>query len=246
MKKTNKGLVEWCKSQLNHPYWYGCFGQISSEELYKSKKKQYPNQYQWKCKNNQFGVKPSKQLGVRVFDCIGLIKGFLWWNGTKYDYNGFQDVSANEMRKRCETGGTISTMPEVPGLLVFLPGHVGVYIGNGKVIEARGHKFGVVQTDMKNREWLWWGYCPYIEYVKEAKPTKPTKPTKTENKYFVKYPGKSNSLVDSLKACKIKSDYNYRKKIAKANGIKFYTGTAKQNIKLLNLLKKGKLIKPKG
>ncbi len=57
------------------------------------------------------------------------------------------------------------------------------------------------------------------------------------------YKGKSLSLVDALKSIGIGSSFSFRKKIAKANGIKTYLGTASQNNKLLNLLKKGKLIK---
>ena len=88
-----------------------------------------------------------------------------------------------------------------------------------------------------------------IEKDKVIQPVKPEpKPTPTPEKpkvqYFKKYTGKSNSLVDALKSLKIDSSFSYRKKIAKANGIKTYLGTAKQNTTLLNLLKKGKLIKP--
>ena len=70
------------------------------------------------------------------------------------------------------------------------------------------------------------------------------KNTATASKYFAKYTGKSNSLVDALKAIKVDSAYSYRKKIATANGVKLYVGTAKQNTQLLSLLKQGKLIKP--
>ena len=42
--------------------------------------------------------------------------------------------------------------------------HVGVYIGDGKVVEARGHSYGVVKTDLKSRNWTKWCKCPYIEY----------------------------------------------------------------------------------
>ena len=45
MAKTNIGLVEYAKAQLGLPYWYGTYGQISSEELYKRKKAQYPRNY---------------------------------------------------------------------------------------------------------------------------------------------------------------------------------------------------------
>lgn len=68
------------------------------------------------------------------------------------------------------------------------------------------------------------------------------KPTPS-NKYYAKYTGKSGSLVDALRAIGADSSFNNRRAIAKANGIKGYVGTASQNIKMLNLLKQGKLIK---
>ena len=71
-----------------------------------------------------------------------------------------------------------------------------------------------------------------------------TAPPKKETKYFKRYTGKSTSLVDALKSVGATNTFAYRNKIAKANGIKTYIGTASQNTKLLNLLKKGKLIKP--
>lgn len=64
-----------------------------------------------------------------------------------------------------------------------------------------------------------------------------------QNNYYPKYTGRSTSLVDALKSLKIDSKFSFRKKIAKLNGISVYLGTAKQNTKLLNLLKNGKLIK---
>lgn len=63
-------------------------------------------------------------------------------------------------------------------------------------------------------------------------------------KYFKKYTGKSGSIVTALNAIGATSTFAYRKKIAKANDVKLYAGTAKQNTTLLSLLKKGKLIKP--
>lgn len=63
--------------------------------------------------------------------------------------------------------------------------------------------------------------------------------------YYPKYKGKSKSLVDALKSLGINSGKNNRKRIATLNGIKNYTGTATQNTKLLNLLKRGTLIKCK-
>ena len=69
-------------------------------------------------------------------------------------------------------------------------------------------------------------------------------PTATESTYYPKFTGVTNSIVNALQTLKIDSNFNYRKKIAAANGISNYTGTAAQNTKLLNLLKQGKLMKP--
>lgn len=62
-------------------------------------------------------------------------------------------------------------------------------------------------------------------------------------KYYPKYTGNSKSFVDALNEMGIDSSFKHRTQIAKANGIKVYLGTAKQNIKLFTLLKQGKLIK---
>lgn len=65
----------------------------------------------------------------------------------------------------------------------------------------------------------------------------------TGTSYYKKYTGSSVSIVDALKAIGVDSSMNNRKKIAKANGISNYSGTASQNTQLLNLLKQGKLKK---
>ena len=67
---------------------------------------------------------------------------------------------------------------------------------------------------------------------------------KSTKKYFKKTSYSGKSFVDALKKRGANSSMSFRKKIANANGIKNYTGSAKQNTKLLNLMKKGKLIKP--
>ena len=53
----------------------------------------------------------------------------------------------------------------------------------------------------------------------------------------------STSIVDGLKSIGVDSSMSNRKKIAAANGISNYTGTADQNTKLLSLAKQGKLKK---
>lgn len=81
--------------------------------------------------------------------------------------------------------------------------------------------------------------------VTTAEATTKTAATSTASeKYFKKYTGNTVSIVTALNAIGATSSFAYRSKIAKANNIKLYVGTAAQNTKMLNLLKQGKLIKP--
>lgn len=81
--------------------------------------------------------------------------------------------------------------------------------------------------------------------VKKGKLTK-TKTTATNKaaNYFKRYAGSSISIVTALNSIGATSTFAYRSRIAKANGISGYLGTAAQNTKMLTLLKQGKLIKP--
>lgn len=157
--KTNEGLVAYAKAQLGKPYWYGTYGQTANESLYKSKKKQYPGYYT--------ALDFVTQYGQRVHDCGGLIEGYLMSASptAKPVYKASYDYSANGLRAACKIKGDIGTIPELPGVCVFYNNHVGVYIGGGEVIEARGHAYGVVKTKLSERPWKWWGYHPLIQYL---------------------------------------------------------------------------------
>lgn len=168
MNKTNAGLVAYAKAQLGLPYWYGTFGQIGSQKLLDSKSKQY--------KSTGYYTKWTdypQQYGKRVHDCVGLIKGYLWSDtpASSPKYNASQDKSAQGMYAASIVKGTISTFPMKAGQLVYKSTsktdakkihHVGVYIGDGYVVEAMGHEEGVVKTKFANAGWTHWSQCPYI------------------------------------------------------------------------------------
>ena len=158
MSKTSSGLLKYAAGQLGRPYWYGTYGQISTRALYKQKKAQYPANYD-KWPEQSF----LDQLNVKVHDCVGLIKGYVMGSGDPdiaTPYNSKYDVSANGLFNLCSATGSINTLPEIPGLIVWKSNHVGVYIGGGYVIEARGHAYGVVKTKVEDRPWTHWGKLP--------------------------------------------------------------------------------------
>lgn len=162
---TNIKLVEHCKMALQQKwgYVYGTFGTILNEDTLKHKMKQYPqnvSQFETFIRQNW--------MDRRVTDCIGLIKSYLWWDNGKVRYNSTQDKSANGMYQVAKEKGAINTIPEVPGILVWKSGHIGVYIGNGQVIESRGTKQGVIQSPLKgsgSAGWTNWCKCVYIGYT---------------------------------------------------------------------------------
>lgn len=144
-------------------YVWGTYGQVLTPELFQYKLTQYPEgvgQYADFIRNNW--------VGKRTADCVGLIKGYGWLNNEtmeiEYGSNGMPDIGANQMYYNARHSGSIDTIPEVPGLAVWKPGHIGVYIGNGEVIEAMGTKYGVVKTQLQGRGWTHWLEIPYIAY----------------------------------------------------------------------------------
>lgn len=120
------------------------------------------------------------------------------------------------MLSACKKKGKIATLPEVPGVLVFKTGHVGVYIGGGYVIHAGGHNKGVVKEKlMVAANWTDWGYCPLINYVTETntepKSTTPAPKPAAETKTTTS--DLSKVLAEALKNMfthKVKSALNVR------------------------------------
>jgi len=64
---------------------------------------------------------------------------------------------------------------------------------------------------------------------------------KNKQKYLVNKEYQWYSIVDALKDIGVDSSYSYRSLLASKNNIENYSGTSSQNLKMLDLLKKGKL-----
>ena len=144
-------------------YVWGTFGSVLTEGLFQAKLDQYPDgvgNYEEFIRDNW--------VGKRTTDCCGLIKGYGWLDpetmSINYGTNGMPDLGANQMYYNASESGTIDTIPEIPGLAVWHDGHIGVYIGNGYVIEAMGTKYGVVKTQLEGRGWTHWLKVEYINY----------------------------------------------------------------------------------
>ena len=144
-------------------YVWGTYGNVLTESLLAYKIEQYPDGV-----GNHEDIIRANWLGGRTADCVGLIKGYGWLSPETmtidYGTHGMPDIGANQMYYNAKESGPISTIPDIPGLAVWHEGHIGVYIGNGQVVEAMGTRYGVVKTELAGRGWTHWLKVPYINY----------------------------------------------------------------------------------
>jgi hypothetical protein len=144
-------------------YVWGTYGCVLTDSLFAYKLEQYPDGV-----GGYADFIRANWLGGRTTDCVGLIKGYGWLNpetmSIEYGTNGMPDYGADQMYYSASVSGTIDTIPDIPGIAVWHEGHIGVYVGNGEVVEAMGTKYGVVKTQLEGRGWTHWLEIPFIEY----------------------------------------------------------------------------------
>ncbi len=185
---TNKELAQKLKevaTKYKTLYVMGCFGAPMNE----TNKKRY-------CNNHSYNKQAARQKMIMAasadtfgFDCVCLIKGLLWgWNGNAnktyggagYAINGVPDIGADTMITKCSEISTNFNDIEI-GEVVWMKGHIGVYIGDGLAVECTPKWKNCVQITACNcsksgynrRNWTKHGKLPYVEYVKEVVETTP-------------------------------------------------------------------------
>lgn len=166
-------------------YVMGCFG----APMTAANKKRYTENHIYNMKAARTKMINAATADTFGFDCVNLIKGILWgWNGNaKKTYGGatyapkkVEDTNADGMIKLCSDVST-DFSDIIPGEAVWVKGHIGVYIGDGLVVEATPAWKNRVQITACNtpksgyntRKWTKHGKLPYIDYDTNEAPKKP-------------------------------------------------------------------------
>lgn len=110
--------------------------------------------------------------GMRATDCSGLIKSYLWWTGSNTNPNpGLKAVagSSEAMLSSATVKGTVSgtgSIPRIQGLILYAPGHVGVYVGDNMEVDNRctGENMRYEKVIGNAYHWQYWLKLPQIKY----------------------------------------------------------------------------------
>lgn len=168
----------------NHKTLYvmGCFG----APLNAKNKARYTSNHTYNKQQARKDMINGATADTFGFDCCGLIKGILWgWNGNAgktyggatYVSNGVPDISADGIIAACKDVSTDFSEIEI-GEAVWVRGHIGIYIGDGLVVESSPKWKNCVQitacnhskNGYKRRNWTKHGKLPYVTYGKEEAP----------------------------------------------------------------------------
>ena len=164
-------LVQYAVNAVGGGYCWGADGQVCSPAVRQELANRTSNT---ETRNNLLSL-CAKWDGKKVWDCSGLFRG-AWRALLKYRSGGATGIYS----KWCTEKGTIDSMPDEPGIAVFrgTPNnmeHVGLYIGNGEVIDARGSAKGVVRGTLESYgRWTHWGRLEDVDYSEGETEEKPT------------------------------------------------------------------------
>lgn len=157
-------------------YVKGCFGAPLTE----ANKARWQKEQAYNRRADRAAKLASVQADTFGFDCVCFIKALLWgwhgdydhvYGGTAYASNGVPDMGEGDMIHACALVSTDFSNIEA-GEVVWLPGHIGIYVGDGLVAECTPSWSDGCQLTACNRsisghnrrDWVKHGRLPWLRY----------------------------------------------------------------------------------
>ena len=99
-------------------------------------------------------------------DCSGLIYSYV---------GGGARVTEDMLYRSPESGYVSDGVPDIPGLGLWQPGHVGVYVGSGMAVDARDEISNVCYQSVSSKAWVMWFKVEGVSYGNDAAVTNDTR-----------------------------------------------------------------------
>lgn len=141
-QKTKSGaeLAEYALSNIGTPYFFGAKMNVLTENYMAQMHKLYPGtvttNYMQKARNRS-------QVGKVNTDCSGLIGAYRE-----------KQIGSSQLYSTAKKRMPISQVNDFGvGVVLWKQGHVGVYVGNGYCVEAKGIDYGTIKSKVSDTKW---------------------------------------------------------------------------------------------
>lgn len=194
MAKSSKEFIKFLKSKVGTPYVYGAKGldgKLTLERL-NALKAANPGIF-----TTSYYAMAKRYVGKVCTDCSGLIS---WYTGILRGSAGYYSTAL--VKK------PISQLDETMiGWAVYKKGHIGIYIGGGYCIEAKGIHYGTVKSKVSSTRWTHVLKLKDIRYPAVTAKEKEAASAQSASTKKIKRTPYEQFVGDVQKACKVKVDY---------------------------------------
>ncbi|NTU88689.1 MAG: cell wall-binding repeat-containing protein [Actinobacteria bacterium] len=136
---TAQGLVDFALGKVGTNYYYGSKGAVLTLSYFNLMRSMYPSvTYDWE----------SSKIGTVCADCSGLIS---WYTGNERNSSGYKTTAIEIV--------PISYINANPsayvGWALWMPGHIGINIGDGNYVAEDGSEFGCRVVPLSENGWTY-------------------------------------------------------------------------------------------
>ncbi len=161
---TGQGLADFAEGRIGLPYFYGAkiSHGILTEEFIQKLHEKLPDLV---TDNYMEQARQKEQVGKVNTDCSGLIGAYL-----SVELSSAQMYAVAEQRIMIQNLKTYEWLPI--GIVLWKPGHVGVYLGKRdgayRCVEAKGINYGTICSNVSDNDWKCGLLFPRVNYNVES------------------------------------------------------------------------------